>query len=560
MAIPLRPEAAPRSGRGPARLLGGLFGFWRRSIRTRVVVAIVLLGAIVAGSVGLFVLRQISDGLVRSRVNASVGEAVSETATARERLASAGSSDFDPDTQLRQLLETLVSRGSARGFDVVVLGPIGDSANADPTSAASGIRTTPGISAGSVPQRLQTVVDRTDRTAWTYTRVRRLGERAGQGDPAVVVGSRVVLPSDGGTYTLYYLFRMREEQRTLGLVRRSLLTSGILLLVLTAGVVLLVTRQVIAPVRLARRVAERIASGRLEERMHVHGEDDIARLGTSFNQMADALQQQIRQLVDLSRVQRQFVSDVSHELRTPLTTVRMAGDVLHDSRASFDPVTGRAAELLQKELDRFENLLADLLEISRFDAGAAGLELADVNLADVAHRVVDTFEPVARNRGVKLVLRAPVPCVAEVDERRIERVLRNLVSNGIDHAGVRGDARVVVTVGGDAHAASVTVRDYGVGLQPAQLAMVFNRFWRADPARARSTGGTGLGLAISLEDAQLHGGWLQVWGAPGAGAQFRVTVPLRAGEPLGHSPLPLIPPDAPSVPVDPSPGPSGDRR
>ncbi|HET6154053.1 MAG TPA: MtrAB system histidine kinase MtrB [Marmoricola sp.] len=560
MAIPLRSEDAPRAGRGPARLLGSLFGFWRRSIRTRVVVAIVLLGAIVAGSVGLFVLRQISDGLVRSRVSASVAEATSETATARERLASAGSSDFDPDTQLRQLLETLVSRGSARGFDVVVLGPIGDAADADPTSAASGVRTTPGISAASVPQRLQAVVDHTDRTAWTYTRVRRLGERPGQGDPAVVVGSRVVLPSDGGTYTLYYLFRMQAEQRTLGLVRRSLLTSGILLLVLTAGVVLLVTRQVIAPVRLARRVAERIASGRLEERMHVHGEDDIARLGSSFNQMADALQQQIRQLVDLSRVQRQFVSDVSHELRTPLTTVRMAGDVLHDSRASFDPVTGRAAELLQKELDRFENLLADLLEISRFDAGAAGLELAEVNLADVAHRVVEAFEPVARTRGVKVVLRAPVPCVAEVDERRIERVLRNLVSNGIDHAGVRGDARVVVTVGGDAHAVSVTVRDYGVGLQPGQLAMVFNRFWRADPARARTTGGTGLGLAISLEDAQLHGGWLQVWGAPGAGAQFRVTVPLRAGEPLGHSPLPLIPPDAPSVSDDQRPGSSGDRR
>ncbi|MFL6155520.1 MAG: MtrAB system histidine kinase MtrB [Marmoricola sp.] len=516
-----------------------VFGFWRRSIRTRVVVAIVLLGALVAGSVGLFVLHQISDGLVRTRVHAAVSEAVSETATARVRLASAGSSDFDPATQLRQLVETLVARGKSRGFDVVVLGPIGGSGD-----RPTGIRTTPGIAADSVPVRLRAVVARSSDTAWTYTRLRTLSDDLGHGTPAVVVGSRVVLPSDGGTYTLYYLFGMHQEERTLNLVRRSLLTSGILLLLLTAGAVFLVTRQVITPVRLARRVAERIASGRLEERMHVHGEDDIARLGTSFNQMADALQQQIRQLVDLSRVQRQFVSDVSHELRTPLTTVRMAGDVLHDSRAAFDPVAGRAAELLQKELDRFENLLADLLEISRFDAGAAGLELAEVNLVDVAHRVVDQSEPVARARGVTLVLTAPIPCVAEVDERRIERVLRNLISNAIDHANVRGDARVVVTVGADAHAVSVTVRDYGVGLQPGQQAMVFNRFWRADPARARTTGGTGLGLAISLEDAQLHGGWLQVWGAPEAGAQFRVTVPRRAGEPLGHSPLPLIPPDA----------------
>ncbi|MFL6021893.1 MAG: MtrAB system histidine kinase MtrB [Marmoricola sp.] len=532
---------APSTPADLRRALAGAFTFWRRSIRTRVVVAIVLLGALVAGSVGLLLMQQITDGLVRSRVSTAVAEAASETATAREKLGSAGSSDFDPSTQLRQLVESLVSRGEERGFDVVVLGPVGSSADPSP---ATGIRTTPGISSESVPVKLQRVVERSNTSAWTYTRLRTLSQNPGQGTPAVAVGSRVVLPSDGGTYTLYYLFDMREEQRTLNLVRSALLTSGALLLLLIAGVVFLVTRQVITPVRLARRVAERIASGRLEERMHVHGEDDIARLGISFNQMADALQQQIRQLVELSRVQRQFVSDVSHELRTPLTTVRMAGDVLHDSRAGFDPVTARAAELLQKELDRFENLLADLLEISRFDAGAAGLALAEVNLVDLAHRVVDQSDPVARGRGVELQLVAPDPCIAEVDERRIERVLRNLVANAIDHANLRGDARVVVTVKGDTHAAAITVRDYGIGLAPGQLQMVFNRFWRADPARARTTGGTGLGLAISLEDAQLHGGWLQVWGAPDVGAQFRVTVPRRAGDPLGHSPLPLIPEDA----------------
>jgi len=515
--------------------------FWRRSIRTRVVVTIVLLGAVVAGSVGWLLVRQITDGLVNSRVSASRAEAINETAFAREQLSSAGSSDFDPEAQLSQLVETLVTRGDVRGYYVVVLGPIGS--DSDP-SPATGVRTTSGISAASVPDRLRRAVANSTGTSWTFTRLRRPSDEPDGGIPSVVIGSRVVVPSDGRTYGLYYVFPMDAEQRTINLVLRSLLTSGALLLLLTAGIVFLVTRQVITPVRLARRVAERIASGRLEERMHVHGEDDIARLAVSFNQMTDALQQQIRQLVELSRVQRQFVSDVSHELRTPLTTVRMAGDVLHDSRDSFGPVAARAAELLQKELDRFENLLADLLEISRFDAGAAGLELSEVNLTDVAHRVVDQATALARQRGVRLVLDASSPCVAEVDERRIERVLRNLVSNAIDHANVRGDARVVVRVGADAHAVAVTVRDYGVGLQPGQSAMVFNRFWRGDPARARSTGGTGLGLAISLEDAQLHGGWLQVWGAPDAGAQFRLTVPRRAGDPLPHSPLPLVPEDA----------------
>lgn len=547
MAARTEPRSAPgrrvlgwlrRPTRSLGRILPGAVALWRRSIGTRVVVAIVVLGALIAGTVGLLVMRQITDGLVNRRVDAAVAEADTETATARDRLSSAGSADFDPNTQLGQLVEGLVARGRVRGFSVVVRGPITAGAGPD---ASTGIRATPGLVVDSVPVALRQAVEQGTRTAWTFTRLRTSGEAPDQGVPAVVVGSQVVLPSDGGTYALYYLFAMDSEQRTLSLARQSLLTSAALLVLLTAGVVFLVTRQVIAPVRLARRVAERIASGRLEERMHVHGEDDIARLATSFNQMADALQQQIRQLVELSRAQRQFVSDVSHELRTPLTTVRMAGDVLHESRADFGPTAARAAELLQAELDRFENLLADLLEISRFDAGAAGLELAEINIVDLVHRSVDSLAAMAERRGVRVIVDSSRPAVAEVDERRISRVLRNLIANAIDHANVRGDARVLVRIAADTEAVAVTVRDFGVGLEPGQAAMVFNRFWRADPARARSTGGTGLGLAISLEDAQLHGGWLQAWGAPGRGAQFRLTLPRLAGEPLTHSPLTLAP-------------------
>jgi two-component system sensor histidine kinase MtrB len=485
-------------------------------------------------------MRQITDGLVKSRVDASVAEARTETATARERLGSAGGTDFDPDTQLRLLVENLVARGEVKGFEVVVLGPVGSG------STTGGVRTTPAVDARSVPAGLRRSVEGgANRLAWTYTRITYTpsadagaARRATQ--PGVAVGSTVVLPADGGSYALYYLFPMGEEQRTLLLLRRVLLTAGVLLLLLVAGVALLVTRQVINPVRLARRVAERIASGRLEERMHVSGEDDIARLATSFNQMAEALQSQIRKLVELSRVQRTFVSDVSHELRTPLTTVRMAGDVLHDARGSFDPVTSRAAELLQKELDRFENLLADLLEISRFDAGAAVLELEDTNLSDVAHRVVAATAPMAMQRGVTVTVLDDGVFMAEADVRRVERIVRNLVTNAIDHADSSG---VAVRLGTDGEATAITVRDHGVGLQPGQSAMVFNRFWRADPARARTTGGTGLGLAIALEDARLHGGWLQAWGTPGGGAQFRLTLPRRAGDPLTHSPLPLVPED-----------------
>jgi two-component system, OmpR family, sensor histidine kinase MtrB len=296
---------------------------------------------------------------------------------------------------------------------------------------------------------------------------------------------------------------------------------------------------------MARRVAERLAAGQLQERLRVSGEDDLARLATSFNQMATSLQRQIRQLEELSRVQRRFVSDVSHELRTPLTTVRLAGSVLHEARGDFDPQTRRSAELLQTELDRFETLLVDLLEISRFDAGAAALDLDDVNLTDVVRRVVDGTRALADARSTRVVVKAPdTPCLAEADVRRVERIVRNLVTNAIDHAESR---EIVITVAADDGAAAVAVRDHGVGLAIGEAAMVFNRFWRADPARARTSGGTGLGLAISLEDTHLHGGWLQAWGKPHEGAQFRLTLPRHANQPLRHSPLPLVPDDAADV-------------
>jgi two-component system sensor histidine kinase MtrB len=241
------------------------------------------------------------------------------------------------------------------------------------------------------------------------------------------------------------------------------------------------------------------------------------------------------------------VADVSHELRTPLTTVRMAADVLHDSRAAFDPTTARSAELLQAELDRFEGLLTDLLEISRFDAGAAVLDLSKVDLTGLARGVVEANAALAAHRGSVITVHAPsTPCIAEVDVRRIERIVRNLVVNAIEY-GAGGD--VEVTVGASTKAVALTVRDRGIGLKPGEEVLVFNRFWRADPARARTRGGTGLGLSIAVEDTTLHAGTLDAWGEPGVGSVFRLTLPRRAGDRPGRSPLPLVPPERAPQPV-----------
>jgi two-component system, OmpR family, sensor histidine kinase MtrB len=517
--------------------------FWRRSIQARVVASTLLLSAVVVSVVGWLLLQQTRDGLLDQRVEAVVAEARGEVREAEVRLDAASGVETDATRQQLDLADPIIARGLVRDFSVVLVGPSGEGLDLD----GGGAIYTSGLDTSSVPGRMAERFDEVGAsTAWTFTRIVTTTNGRTTEQPGIVVGSQVRLPADGQTYTLFFLFPMEEQEETLALVSRALLTAGALLLVLVAGLTWLVTRQVVTPIRMARRVAERLAAGRLQERLRVSGEDDLARLATSFNQMASNLQRQIRQLEELSRLQRRFVSDVSHELRTPLTTVRMAGDVLHDAREGFDPATARAAELLQNELDRFETLLVDLLEVSRFDAGAALLDADDVNLVDLVHRVVEATQPLADQRGVRIRVEAPDhACLAEADQTRVERIVRNLVTNAIDHADAGGvDPGVVVRLESDDHAAAVVVRDHGVGLGPGESAMVFNRFWRGDPARARTSGGTGLGLSIALEDTHLHGGWLQAWGRPGQGAQFRLTLPRHTGDALRHSPLPLVPLDA----------------
>ena len=520
------------------------------------VISTLVLGSLVVALVGWLLLRSVADGLVEDKAEASVAQAEAGFGEARLELASgvlsAGAAESEA---LTGLVETLANRGgSARTYEVVLTGPLDQAAD----GIGRGSRTSPEVDSSSVPANLRDDVESAAGTYWTYTELTYRSDRPAE--PAVAVGSQLQVPSTGEVYALYYLFPMGEQEQTLSLLARSLAIAAMALLVLVAGVAWLVTRQVVTPVRLAARIAERLAAGRLEERVHVVGEDDIARLGVSFNQMAASLQKKIREFEELSRLQRRFVSDVSHELRTPLTTVRMAADVLHDARHRFDPATARSAELLQAELDRFEALLADLLEISRFDAGAAGLELDTIDLREVAERVVASSLPLADLASVRLSVvdvGSSGDCLVEADVRRIERVVRNLVGNAISYS--QSD-EVELRLAADQTAVALAVRDFGIGLKPGEETLVFNRFWRSDPSRVRVSGGTGLGLAISREDAVLHGGRLEAWGEPGRGSQFLLTLPRRVGEPVSGSTLPLVPRDPVPLPaargVLPRPGPT----
>jgi two-component system sensor histidine kinase MtrB len=273
----------------------------------------------------------------------------------------------------------------------------------------------------------------------------------------------------------------------------------------------------------------------LEERIEERGEDVIATLSRSFNRMADSMQSQIVRLAKLSQLQQRFVSDVSHELRTPLTTIRLAADVLHDQREEWDPESKRSIELLVAQIERFESMLTDLLEISRYDAGAVSLERDEVNLVELVEDSLDQLSPLADQKGSSLLLEVLGGYgVVDADAGRIRRVLMNFIGNAIDH----GEGKpIVAVVDSDETTVAVAVRDWGVGMSEQETARVFDRFWRADPSRQRTTGGTGLGLAIAQEDARAHGGFIDVWSAPGQGTSFRLTLPRHAGQTASHSPL-----------------------
>ncbi|MFF8634293.1 MtrAB system histidine kinase MtrB [Streptomyces pilosus] len=518
---------------------------WRRNIQLKVVATTLLMSLGVVLLLGFVVIGQVRNGLLDAKVKASQSQATGGFAVAKQQAEEAVSVTGDEETAadgrpsqsviqwMSDLVESLSSGGQG-AFDVVTL-PAADASGSGRGPRASG-QVNP---TASVPAELRERIDENTSAAQSYTRIVYDTDKESQ--PALVIGKQVNDPNRD-PYQLYYLFPLTQEEKSLSLVKGTLATAGLFVVVLLGAIAWLVVRQVVTPVRMAAGIAERLSAGRLQERMKVTGEDDIARLGEAFNKMAQNLQLKISQLEDLSRMQRRFVSDVSHELRTPLTTVRMAADVIHEAREDFDPVTARSAELLADQLDRFESLLADLLEISRFDAGAAALEAEPIDLRDVVRRVVSGAEPLAERKGTRVkVVGDQQPVVAEADARRVERVLRNLVVNAVEH----GEGRdVVVRLAAAGGAVAVAVRDYGVGLKPGEATRVFSRFWRADPARARTTGGTGLGLSIALEDARLHGGWLQAWGEPGGGSQFRLTLPRTADEPLRGSPIPLEPKDS----------------
>lgn len=508
-----------------------LAALWRRSLRFRTLTI-----TLIATSLAIFIAcvtmaLVIQNDLFVSRKNIVLEDARRAIDDAQSKLDVAEVGD---DPAALQDLWRSITEGLARNSSAEQLAGFRITAGPD-TRGVNGF-TQGGLTANQLSDGLRNRVTEFDYIqAWQSI---PLMSDAGTEVPGIVVGQQLVVP-EAGAFEIYFAYDLGDADQTLLFVQRTLWIAGIGLVAIVAAISWIVLRTVSTPIIQAAETSARLASGDLGVRLEVHGEDELATLGRSFNAMADSIESQIKELGELSMVQQRFVSDVSHELRTPLTTIRLAADMLNDQRNEFDPTTARTAELLYTQVQRFDILLSDLLEISRYDAGSVQLELEATSLAHVAEDVIEQMRPLADGRGTELRLVAPGGySPVDMDPRRVRRVLRNLIGNAIEH----GEGRpIVVTVDSNQHAVAAGVRDFGLGMTPSDSERVFDRFWRADPSRQRTIGGTGLGLSIALGDATLHGGTLDVWSHLGEGTNFVLTLPRHGTVLEGASPIPIEP-------------------
>ena len=509
-----------------------LFRF-RNSLALKVILSTVLLSVAVIYFAGSALNSQLSAGIKKVNLQSSIVEARSTIFSAQYRLLLV---QGEKDVAVRKVISDVISSATSltsneNAREVVFLRSPGNTMQND-YEITSNL-----VDPISIPEFLSSKVRKSSDIGVSYVNIRYI---SGLEIPGLAIGQKISIPN-AGQYEMYMIFSLANQNITLSLIQRYLFLTGISLILLIGLITWLVIRQVVRPVRHAALIATQFTSGNFSERLEVRSQDEIAMLGTAFNEMAESLEQQFARLQNLSRVQQRFVSDVSHELRTPLTTLRMASEVIFSAREGFDPIVARSAELMIAQLDRFERLLEDLLEISRFDAEVAVLDAIDFDVVALARQCADDLSLVAKEKSTELRIYSIADSVnIRGDIRRVARILRNLFSNAIDHAEEKPIAITIIASEDDV---AIGVRDFGIGLDESTLYRVFDRFWRADPSRSRTRGGTGLGLSIALEDARLHNGELEAWGRPGKGAHFVVTLPREAGAGISSRLIKLQPDD-----------------
>ncbi|MFB4279299.1 MULTISPECIES: ATP-binding protein [unclassified Nonomuraea] len=320
----------------------------------------------------------------------------------------------------------------------------------------------------------------------------------------LIVGAEVYRANSGGAEATglraFVFFPMQDDERQLATLRTTLTQAGVGIVLIALVVALLSARQVLLPVRRLSAAAQALGQGRLDTRLPVHGQDELAGLTARFNDAAAALELSVAELRSLEAMSRRFVADVSHELRTPLTAMTAVADMLSDEADHLPDAPAQAVRLVLREIDRLRELVEHLIEISRFDAGTATLNLEPVNVADA---IQDCLE--VRGWSDEVTVKASQGLTATLDASRFDVIVANLVGNALKH----GLPPVVVSARATENGLEVKVRDHGKGIPHEALAHVFDRFFKAGAGRERSQG-SGLGLAIARANVLLHGGTISV--------------------------------------------------
>ena len=334
----------------------------------------------------------------------------------------------------------------------------------------------------------------------------------------VVGGPRVAVRDPGGATlgTLYLLPNAGTERVERPFV--ATVNRWLLLAVLGAGAVafllaLALTRRILGPVESLTQAARQMEAGDLSQRVATRSGDEIGELARAFNGMADALERN-------ESLRRGLVTDVAHELRTPLTNLRCQIEAIQDG---LQPADGAAIRSLHEETLLLSRLVTDLQDLAMAEAGRLPLHRGPVQLAAAVEAALASLRPLASERGVLLRADVPETLAVNADRERVGQVLRNLLTNAVTHTPEGGEVSVTARASGGA--VEVAVRDTGPGIAPEHLERVFDRFYRADPARARATGGSGLGLAIVKQLVEAHGGAARAESEVGRGAVFTFTLP-----------------------------------
>ena len=505
---------------------------WVHSLQFRSVTSAGIMMLIAFIAVGTSLSNQIATSLFENKKNQALEESIKGFDNVQSVFD--GSSEARTDSEIRRNVTRALTLLDASGDTQRrwVLVPLDQQSKKGFIPEQSGDNA---LDAATIPEDFKsTVRDSPGGVFWEKKDLSEPEKSNGEPYPALIIGTSVSIPQNPD-YGLFVVYDLSESSSTITYINVVLGTGFTVLLILVLSIVWFVTRLAVRPITLTAITAEKLAAGDLNRRVSVRGKHQAARLGISFNKMADSLQDQITQLERLSTLQQRFVSDVSHELRTPLSTVRLSSELLYDSRDTLNPVQSRSVELMHNQVDRFQALLSDLLEISRFDAGSAVLNIDAEDFMSVLNDVLVEVIPHLERTGTRLIVHSEQAHIdIDIDRVRIERVLRNLLFNAIEH----GESKPVdIYIATNATNLGVAVRDHGIGLSEEEAAQVFNRFWRADTSRKRTLGGTGLGLSITAEDVRLHGGRIEAWGMKGKGACFTMNLPLVHGGELGPSPV-----------------------